>query len=281
MINIINMEETDWIDTKSACSVLGVKAQTLYAYVSRHQIRVKADPLDARQSLYSRRDIEALSHQKRRPRARAKVARAAIRWGDPILPTSISEVRDGTIWFRGRSIEDCAENMTLEHVAALLCDLPRVICPTTRARILGPTPFIRAMKVLALEAETASPMLARDAQDTAKLAGRMMSLVTDACLGQGLEGPIHMRVGTAWGLDATTQDGLRRALVLLSDHELNPSTFAVRVCASTGASLPAVLLSGIATLSGPKHGGVGILAHDALKAGLDATLETFLAKNVK
>lgn len=275
------MNETDWINAKSACDVLGVRAQTLYAYVSRHHIRAKADPLDARQSLYSRRDIEALSHQKRRPRARADVARAAIRWGDPVMPTSISEVRDGTIWFRGRSIEDCAENITLEQVAALLCGLPRVICPTTRAGISGPTPFARAMKILALETETASPILAHDAQDTAKLAGRMMSLVTNACLGQDLEGQVHVRVGTAWGLDAKTQDGLRHALVLLSDHELNPSTFAVRVCASTGASLPAALLSGMATLSGLKHGGVAALAHDALKAGLDDRFEVFLHENAR
>jgi len=42
--------------------------------------------------------------------------------------------------------------------------------------------------------------------------------------------------------------------VLLSDHELNPSTFAVRIAASTGASLAACALGGFATLSGPLHG---------------------------
>ena len=84
--------------------------------------------------------------------------------------------------------------------------------------------------------------------------------------GERSEGPIHVRIGSAWGLDAKAQDTLRRALVLLSDHELNPSTFAVRVCASTGASLPAALLSGMATLSGPKHGGVALLTRDALSA---------------
>ncbi len=275
------MNETDWIDAKSACTVLGVKAQTLYAYISRHQIKVKADPLDARQSLYSRRDIETLFKQKRRPRARTDVAKAAIRWGDPVMPTSISEVRGGTIWFRGHSIEDCAEEMTLEQVAALLCCAPRMICPTTLAHISGPTPFARAMKVLLLESETSLPMLAGDAQNNAQLAGRLMSLVADACLGQGLEGQIHERVGTAWKLGPKTQDGLRRALVLLSDHELNPSTFAVRGCASTGASLPAALISGMATLSGPKHGGVAVLANDALNAVIDGKLETFLHENAR
>ncbi|HQA69634.1 MAG TPA: citrate/2-methylcitrate synthase, partial [Aggregatilineales bacterium] len=49
---------------------------------------------------------------------------------------------------------------------------------------------------------------------------------------------------------------LRRALVLLADHELNASTFAVRVAASTRASLAASVLAGLATLSGPLHGGM-------------------------
>jgi citrate synthase len=47
-----------------------------------------------------------------------------------------------------------------------------------------------------------------------------------------------------------------RALVLSAEHELNASTFAARVAASTGADPYAVVLAGIATLSGPKHGGM-------------------------
>ena len=67
-------------------------------------------------------------------------------------------------------------------------------------------------------------------------------------------------------MDATGQDELRRALVLLSEHELNPSTFAVRIAASTGASLPAALACGLATLSGPRHGGVAARTRQMLQA---------------
>ena len=59
---------------------------------------------------------------------------------------------------------------------------------------------------------------------------------------------------------------IRQALVLLCDHELNPSTFAVRVCASTGTSLPAALLAGMATLSGTRHGGVAGATMQAVTA---------------
>jgi citrate synthase len=45
-----------------------------------------------------------------------------------------------------------------------------------------------------------------------------------------------------------------RALVLLADHELNASTFAARVVASTRADVYAAVLAGLSTLSGPLHG---------------------------
>ncbi|MCL4352392.1 MAG: citrate synthase, partial [Firmicutes bacterium] len=43
--------------------------------------------------------------------------------------------------------------------------------------------------------------------------------------------------------------------VMAAEHSLNASTFAVRISASTGASLPMALVSGIGVLAGPLHGG--------------------------
>ncbi|MBY5932575.1 hypothetical protein KUV51_06150 [Tateyamaria omphalii] len=88
-----------------------------------------------------------------------------------------------------------------------------------------------------------------------------------------------MRIGAKWGLTPEAVNVVRQALVLLSDHELNPSTFAVRVCASTGGSLAAALLAGVATLSGPRHGGVASLANQALHTTLEGRFEQFLAEN--
>jgi citrate synthase len=44
-------------------------------------------------------------------------------------------------------------------------------------------------------------------------------------------------------------------LVTVAEHGFNASTFAARVTASTGADLPAAVVSGVAALSGPLHGG--------------------------
>lgn len=273
------MKSPDWIDAHAACALLGVKAQTLYAYVSRHSIRIRADAQDARQNLYFLPDLERLQRQHRRPRARADVARAAIRWGDPVLVTSISEIRDGTVWLRGQAIKDCARQMTLEETAALLCGFDRVDLAEMPVAANGASPFARAMKALAHHADGAPSLADQDPSHLSREVGRALCLIANACVGEPLPGPIHMRLGAGWGLTPKAAEAVRQALVLLSDHELNPSTFAVRVCASTGASLAAALLAGVATLSGPSHGGVALLANRALCAALEGQFEQFLKEH--
>ena len=56
-------------------------------------------------------------------------------------------------------------------------------------------------------------------------------------------------------LDEAELGVLNRALVLTADHELNASTFAARVAASTGADVYGCILAALAALSGPRHGG--------------------------
>jgi len=64
-----------------------------------------------------------------------------------------------------------------------------------------------------------------------------------------------MLVALGGKTDARAVATMNRALVLSADHELNASTFAVRVAASAEASLPAAILAGLAAMSGTLHGG--------------------------
>src|SRR6218665_1391553 len=41
------MNSLDWIDAQTACAMLGVKPQTLYAYVSPGRVRARADAAEA------------------------------------------------------------------------------------------------------------------------------------------------------------------------------------------------------------------------------------------
>jgi citrate synthase len=67
--------------------------------------------------------------------------------------------------------------------------------------------------------------------------------------------PIHRRLAAAWRLSEPGADLLRRCLVLIADHELNPSTFVARCVASTGATPYAVVAAALSALSGRFHGG--------------------------
>ena len=76
-----------------------------------------------------------------------------------------------------------------------------------------------------------------------------------------------VRIGTFLGpfLGAAAQaDLLRRALIVLADHELNVSTFAARVTASSGASLHHATLAALCALQGPRHGLAALDAHDLI-----------------
>ncbi len=101
-----------------------------------------------------------------------------------------------------------------------------------------------------------------------------------ACRGAGAvrgalaETSVARAVLAAFGVKATAavaERAVDRALVLCADHELNPSTFGVRVAASAGADLYACLTAGLAVLSGPEHGGVcdrvEALVEEASRAG--------------
>jgi citrate synthase len=69
---------------------------------------------------------------------------------------------------------------------------------------------------------------------------------------------VAARVCEALGSAASPRDvaAVDQMLVLCADHELNISTFAVRVTASGGADLYACVTAGLCALSGPRHGGI-------------------------
>ncbi|HXV00107.1 MAG TPA: citrate synthase [Caulobacteraceae bacterium] len=262
---------TEWLKSGEALQRLGVRSQTLYAYVSRGRVHAEADPDDPRRSRYRASDIAALRVRKSRGRKAADVAADAIAWGEPVLASSITTVADGRLYYRGRDAARLAESETLESVARLL----RGGAGHAMRRTLRPTPPAagtmreRAFAALAMRAATAPA-----AADPADEAAGLLDILADAITGEIGGGPIHERLGRAWGCGPAGIDLVRRALVLLADHELNPSTFASRVAASTGASLAACALAGLATLSGPLHGGaagaMGALADEAERLGAQA-----------
>jgi citrate synthase len=262
----------EWITAEAARTRLGVRAQTLYAYASRGRLQVRADPEDPRRSLYRAADVAGLCDRKARGRKAADVAAGAIAWGEPVLDSAITTVAGGRLFYRGRDAVELAGSQTLEAVARLL----RGGDGAALKRSERPPPPVaddmraRAFMALALRAGADPPARGRHSLALAAEAATLLDVLADAVAGEIGGGPIHERLAAAWGChaDGPAADLIRRALVLLADHELNASTFAARVAASTGASLAASALAGLSALSGPRHGGAtaalrGLLAESA------------------
>jgi citrate synthase len=248
----------EWIDAEQAMATLGVRAQTLYAYVSRGRVAAAAHPDDPRRSLYRASDIAALALKKARGRRAADVAAEAIAWGEPVLPSAITTVEGGRLYYRGQDATDLARMHSLEQVARLLRGGHGAPLkgPEPKKPKKGDTARARLFSTLAARAGLDPPARGRAPLSLAMEAASLLEAAADAAAGTIGDGPIHQRLAKAWDLDGQGADLARRALVLLADHELNASTFAVRVAASTGASLAAASLAGLAALSGPLHGGM-------------------------
>ncbi|MBS0410737.1 MAG: citrate synthase family protein [Proteobacteria bacterium] len=275
---------TDWLTAEEAMARLGVRPQTLYAYVSRGRVRAESDPHDPRRSRYRAGDIALLSGRKARSRKVADVAAEAIAWGEPVLASAITTVVDGRLYYRGRDAVALAETETLEAVARLLRGGQGAPLTRTGRIPRADTMRERAFLLLAARAGMDAPARGQPAAVLADEAANLLDDLADAVAGEAGFGPIHERLGQAWSCNRDQCDLIRRALVLLADHELNASTFAARVAASTGASLAAAALAGLAALSGPLHGGMAArvqdLADEAVRLGPRACVTRRLAEGV-
>ncbi|MBO9184616.1 citrate synthase family protein [Rhizobium sp. L80/93] len=274
-----------WLTAEQALQLLGTKQQTLYANVSRGRIRAKPDPAEGRRSLYFRDDVLQLANRQAGRRKSETVAAEAIQWGDPMLPSAVSTVSDGRLFYRGRDVAALSENATLEEVAALLWDMRRPLFSLAQNGVSkdGAT-IASALVALAGRATRDLPSMERSQSALQADAQSVLATVANVLAPWSADQPLHRRLAESWGRPAAASI-LRRALVLFADHELNASTFAARVTASTGSSLSAAVLSGLATLTGPLHGGawqaVKVLVGNAEELGAHEAVSRYLAQGRK
>ncbi|MBR8252803.1 citrate synthase family protein [Burkholderia ambifaria] len=248
----------NWITLTEAARRLGVRAQTVYAYASRGSIAVMQDPDDPRKSLYRAEDVIALCRKKQVGRKRAALAAGTIFGAEPCIPSGITTFSKGRAWYRGRDSIQLSGTATLEDTAALLWqattpvtfDAPAVALPA------GERDRQCAFTLLATLAAHGHSTLGRLDSALHIEAGQLVAIVARAFGAHDDAGLpwTHQRLAAGWGLDDRGADLLRRAMVLVADHEITSSAFAARITASTGASLAGCLLTGLATLSGPLHG---------------------------
>lgn len=258
-----------YLSAAEAAAELSISPATLYAYVSRGLVRSEPS-LESRARRYRADDVRALKNRRAPP--------GMPRDGEieaTILETAVSTITAVGPVYRGVAAVRLAENASLEQAATLLWDASAVdpfaagnlpsISAAMRAVAVATQdepPVGRAIAMLALAGAADPRAFNRTADGRAQVGARVLRLTAAAILGtEPSAAPLHRQVAEAWVPEMPAAgDLLRRALVLLADHELNASTFTVRSAASTGLNLYDATIAGLVALKGPRHGGAATLA---------------------
>lgn len=247
------------LTAREAADRLGIKLDTLYAYVSRGRLR-SVTVAGTRQRRYRAEEVEALRGDA--PASRSAEAEALT----PVIASSICLIEDGRLYYRGRDAIALSASATLEEVARLLwrsqplaADGAPVLPVIDAVPAAGLTE--RCQIWLAALADADLPALDLSRSGVIRT-GWLILHALAACVAPTASpsGPLHLRLARAWQLDEPGADILRRCLVLLADHELNASTFVARCVASTAATPYAVVSAALAALSGRLHGGASARA---------------------
>ena len=230
-----------------------------------------------------------------------------------VTESAVSSIIDGRLAYRGYPIEEVIEHATFEEVSLLLWSGER---PSAEAAAELRSAIASAK--MPPPVATAIAAMGEDAPPLLRLSAMMPSLAAWERHGEKLQRPARARLilsmlplplssmlplplarknraqpdgdgGMAERLLRNVAgagaaqfeiDALNRILVACAEHELNASTFAARVVASTGADLYASVLAALCSLSGPIHGGAcdrieEMLAELDRGRRLDECLEAF------
>jgi citrate synthase len=281
-----------YLSAREASAELAISPATLYAYVSRGLIRSEPSP-DSRSHRYRAEDVRGLK-ERRVPSPEPRGLRS-FDADLPVMDSAIATITEDGPIYRGVNCVDLAEKDTLEHTATLLWDVTAIDpfaadnCPylSDAMRAIAEAarraaPIDRAIAVLALAASADPGAFTRAPDGRALVGARILRLVVATMLNAVPSAqPLHLQIAKAWAADRKdAPDLIRRALVLLADHELNASTFTVRCAASTGLNLYDAVIAGLAALKGPKHGGAGVLASRLVKTLIDNDVAPVIRERV-
>ena len=270
------------LTSEQAATRLGVKVQTLYAYVSRGVLTSVRSP-DGRASRFEADDVEALA-RRGRPRRSTRAPTFEIQ-----IDTALTSIADHTLRYREIPALDLASSTTFEQVAELLWSgaLPDGFTSWYGGAVPLPEhgDLLDRLRVAVALAALDDPSRADLRPEAVSACGRsLIATVVDSLPIQGdgrsprlvlASRPSPLRgtiAGRLWARLAGVRPQpalvatLNAALVLLADHDLAASTFAARIAASVRADPYAVVSAGLGPVSGPLHG----RASRAARAMLDA-----------
>lgn len=258
------MSVSDYLTREEAIDILGIKPATLYAYVSRGLLRRTRDR-GARRSMYLKEDIERLRARHTGPTTPAETAAAALRWGEPIVNTSICYIKTDGPYYRNRSARDlAASGASFEAVLHLLLTgiwqpavlaWPEIETPedvlqrlSSELKLVQSTDisnvFARVVLSLGMNNRGAKELSATGAEHgrliVQTLAGCFAALTPSGTFvarrpGESIAEQVLRACGCA--VLPTHVAAMNQLLIILAEHELATASFVARVAASTSNDL--------------------------------------------
>ncbi|MBX3285650.1 MAG: citrate synthase [Actinobacteria bacterium] len=266
------------LTTAEAAARLGVKPETLYAYVSRGLIERHRDPGGV--STYAVRDVERLARAGRRSKALPAL----------VFPSALTLIADGRFSYRGVDAVDAAlghrfeevaewlwtgtwpdhtawpfDTVALDQVLAAQEPVPATCLPLDRFRVItavaAATDPVRHDERPEVVVATARRLLRLLAHGLPRADGREARRAE----------PTRTMAEVLWTrltrLPRTPAriDLLDAALGLLADHELASSTLAVRMAAMVRADVYEAVGAGLNVVGGLRHGGASLTIEATLR----------------
>ncbi|WP_256993532.1 citrate synthase [Rhodococcus sp. 06-418-5] len=264
------------LTTAQAAARLGVKPETVYAYVSRGLLTSTRLP-GVRGSVFDVDEVESLAG---RDTARRTDIGAVER-----IRTRTTLIDDGHLYYRGRDAVELSSR-TFESVAQFvwtgeLVDGAQfvadpVVVQRCRDALGLLSPDCRSIDRIRIAVDIAStyrPMRFDTGSTSVVREAEQLLVTVAAALGRGsADLPIAESLWEAITSDETDPNGLtvlQAALVLMSDHGLAASTLGVRVAASTRANLYSIVSAGLGCIDGPLHGSAADPVHRFLTTAID------------
>ncbi|WP_028925536.1 citrate synthase [Pseudonocardia acaciae] len=261
-----------YLSTGEVARRLGVKPETVYAYVSRGLLTSVPRRDGRRGSLFAEDEVAAVAE--RGPHRRRS-------GGD--IHTELTRLGDDGLFYRGRDVAGLAATMTPEAVAHLLwtgeegerspfpAPAERVALARAVTSALPDSARLTDRVRVAVVAMGAADPLRFDLSTGAvvRTAEQLMGVLVDAlappsalsALSNAAGGGLGRRLWPALSPYPEPPGLLDAALVLLADHGLAVSTVAARVAASARAHPYAVVSAALGALDGHYHGAASGLAY--------------------
>jgi citrate synthase len=259
------------ITAAEAAARLGVKRETLYAYVSRGVLRRRRQAR-GRGSVFDSDEVDALAARVRRG-GRAGAL-------EVVVASALTSLEGDRLRYRGRDATELARASTFEAVAEFLWTGEAGVL-TTRPRWPEARGYAVAWETeldalarfrIAVALASADDELRYDLESSAvAAAGRRAVAAMVGCLPARRDPAGRSVAARLWaGLTPFRPTPahvslMDDVLVLIADHELAVSTLAARVAASARADPYSVVSTGLGVLAGGLHGGAGRLVMNLLE----------------